>query len=282
VTPPGLLTLSSGQLELRLAPQAGGAIACFDWLGQSGRIPVLRGAEGIPGKVLDAASFPLVPFVNRVRGGRFEFRGREIRLAPNMAGDPNPLHGQGWLAAWKVEASSGRQALLSFRHEAGEWPWDYEAEQHFRLDDKGLSVRLSCRNMSNEPMPCGLGQHPYFPCTPETRLDTEVTHVWTIDEHVLPVEKVPATGRYDLRNRAVCGQDLDRSAGPSLLDPDIVARRGLFPALLARRRRAVRRRAGDPRQCRDERARAGMAGAWPGGAGAGRGNGARHAAGRHR
>ena len=47
--------------------------------------------------VLDAASFPLVPYVNRIRGGRFTFRGREVRLAPNMAGDPSPLHGQGWL-----------------------------------------------------------------------------------------------------------------------------------------------------------------------------------------
>jgi aldose 1-epimerase len=58
-------------------------------------------------------------------------------------------------------------------------------------------------------MPCGLGQHPYFHCTGETRLDTEVRHVWTIDEKVLPVDKVPAAGRFDLRDRLVCGQGLD-------------------------------------------------------------------------
>ena len=62
-------------------------------------------------------------------------------------------------------------------------------------------------------MPCGLGQHPYFPCGPETRLDTDVTHVWTIDERVLPVEKVPADGRFSLADRAVCGQDLDHGFG---------------------------------------------------------------------
>ena len=50
------------------------------------------------------ASFPLVPFVNRIRGGRFTFRGREVRLAPNMAGDPSPLHGQGWLNPWTGRA----------------------------------------------------------------------------------------------------------------------------------------------------------------------------------
>jgi aldose 1-epimerase len=102
---------------------------------------------------------------------------------------------------------------LAYVHEAGEWPWRYEARQAFDLDEEGLTVRLICRNLSDEPMPCGLGQHPYFPCTAETRLDTEVSHVWTIDEKVLPVEKVPAEGRYDLRDRLVCGQGLDHGFG---------------------------------------------------------------------
>jgi aldose 1-epimerase len=74
-------------------------------------------------------------------------------------------------------------------------------------------------------MPCGLGQHPYFPCGPKTRIDAVVSHVWTIDEHVLPVDKVPATGRFDLRDRPVCGQDLDHGFGgwggeARLTDPD--------------------------------------------------------------
>jgi aldose 1-epimerase len=58
-------------------------------------------------------------------------------------------------------------------------------------------------------MPCGLGQHPYFLCGPDTRIDTSVTHAWTIDEHVLPVEKVQAAGPFDLRKRLICGQALD-------------------------------------------------------------------------
>ncbi|MFL6727956.1 MAG: hypothetical protein ACJ8FS_15800, partial [Sphingomicrobium sp.] len=81
------------------------------------------------------------------------------------------------------------------------------------LDEAGFSVRLSCRNTSDQPMPCGLGQHPYFPCGPQTRIDTNVTHAWTVDEKVLPVEKVPAEGRYDLSDRLVCGQGLDNGFG---------------------------------------------------------------------
>jgi len=171
--------------------------------------PILRECHSPLQNVLDAASFPLVPYVNRIREGRFTFRGREIRLAPNMAGDPSPLHGQGWLNPWLVEEATAAGATLSYRHEPGGWPWAYEARQDFALDEWGLSMTLACRNVSDEPMPCGLGQHPYFPCGPETRLETHVTHACTIDDKVLPVDKVPATGRYDLGRRQICGQDLD-------------------------------------------------------------------------
>lgn len=207
------LTLSAGQLRLELSPWIGGAISAFEWQGEEGTSPILRKCNTPLEKVLDAASFPLVPFVNRVRGGQFSFRGREVRLSPSVAGDPSPLHGQGWLNPWSVEEATARTGVLTYRHDVGEWPWDYQALQHFALDERGLSLRLECTNTSDEPMPCGLGQHPYFPCGPETRLNTGVEVAWTVDEHVLPIEKVRAEGRYDLRDRAICGQDLDNGFG---------------------------------------------------------------------
>jgi aldose 1-epimerase len=209
----GLLRLAAGELELLLAPVIGGSIARLDYVTSSAKIPVLRGVEGELRFPLDAANFPLVPYCNRIRGGRFSFRGREVTVPQNFEADASPLHGDGWLAPWEVASASAEAAELLFRHEAGDWPWRYEARQIFVLDERGLSLRLSCRNLSDEPMPCGLGQHPYFPCTGETRLDTRVTHAWTIDEKVLPVKKIPATGRYDLADRLVCGQDLDNGFG---------------------------------------------------------------------
>lgn len=204
-----VVTLSAGRLRLALNPSIGGSISAFEWEDGEFCRPILRECNSARQNVLDAATFPLVPYVNRIRGGRFTFRGQEVRLTPNMPGDPSPLHGQGWLNAWTVEAASARAAALTYRHHAGEWPWDYEARQEFSLDERGISATLSCRNRSAKPMPCGLGFHPYFPCWPDTRLDTCVAGVWTVDEHVLPVEKVPAEGRYDLRDRQVCGQGLD-------------------------------------------------------------------------
>ena len=77
------------------------------------------------------------------------------------------------------------------------------------LSDAGLTLQLECENLSAEPMPCGLGFHPYHPCDATTRLRTHGDPAWTIDADVLPVERVPATGRYDLADRLVCGQALD-------------------------------------------------------------------------
>jgi|SRR5690242_4185171 len=209
----GSLTLTSGNLRLRLSPSIGGAISGLEWGDGSETHPVLRKCHSPLEKVLDASCFPLVPYVNRIRGGRFNFHGREIRLEPNMPGDPSPLHGQGWLNPWTVEKSGASTAALTYRHEAGEWPWAYEARQDFALDDGELAVRLTCLNLAAGPMPCGLGFHPYFPCGPETRIDTDVAVAWTVDQHVLPIEKVPAQGRYDLRDRLVCGQSLDNGFG---------------------------------------------------------------------
>ena len=221
----GPLTLRSGDLVLALSPSIGGAISAFDWAGAGGPRAILRKCHSPLEKVLDACSFPLVPYVNRIRDGRFTFRGREVVLRPNMTGDPSPLHGQGWLNAWSVESAEETSCILTYRYEAGEWPWSYEARQKFALDARGYSVRLTCRNTSGDAMPCGLGQHPYFDCGPQTRIDTKVESAWTIDEQVLPVEKVLAEGRYSLKNRQVCGQDLDNGFGgwggeARMSDPD--------------------------------------------------------------
>src|SRR4029077_20220311 len=125
-------------------------------------------------------------YVNRIRGGQFSFHGRAVTLLPTMAGAGIPPRGQGWRAPWQVERATASEAVLSFRHQPCEWPWEYRAEQHFSLDHRGLSLQLICRNLSDNPMPCGLGQHPYFNCSGQTRIETQVTDVWTIDEHVLP------------------------------------------------------------------------------------------------
>ncbi|HEX8569798.1 MAG TPA: aldose 1-epimerase [Caulobacteraceae bacterium] len=204
-----LLALRSGDLELDLAPAVGGSVAGFRLRRGDRAEPLFRESRLPYSDVLQSASYPLVPFSNRVRDGRFTFRGREVRLSPNLQPQPHPLHGQGWRGAWSVASAGEASAELRFRHEPDEWPWAYEAVQRFGLDADGLTLVLSATNTSDEEMPCGLGLHPYFPSNPETVLEVETKDVWTIDEEVMPVERQDPVGRYDLRRRRIDAADLD-------------------------------------------------------------------------
>ena len=208
------IELSAGNLRLELSPGTGGAISAFEWTSGELPTPILRKCHTPLENVLEAGCFPLVPYVNRIRGGQFRFRDRVVKLRPNMAGDPSPLHGQGWLNSWEVEDCTARRrdAQLSATRPVNGLG-TMRRGNILRSTKGGLTVTLDCRNISAEPMPCGLGQHPYFPCGPKTMLDTEVTNAWTVDENVLPVDKVAAEGRYDLKDRLICGQDLDNGFG---------------------------------------------------------------------
>lgn len=203
-----MLELTSGPLHLTLLPECGGSIGRFDAWHRGERFPILRPAADNAGHALECGCFPLVPFSNRISGGTFIWNEEQIILEPNMKGDPSPLHGQGWLAAWQVESSRPDHAALVYRHAADEWPWNYEARIDYHLLADRLVSTLSCRNLSLGTMPCGLGFHPYFMCDAATHLETDGVHVWTVDEHVIPVERIPATGRFAL-DGPVCGRDLD-------------------------------------------------------------------------
>jgi len=206
-----MVRLNVGTLELDLAPELGGSIARFDHVEGDRCQHLLRPAAPGAANVLGMASFPLVPYANRIRGGTFMCDGVTVRLAPNLPGDPSPIHGQGWLDTWQVETADDHHARLSFVHEPGEWPWRYEAWQDYALDDKGLTVTLACRNLSAARMPCGLAQHPYFPCDADTTIDAAVASAWTADAQTLPVDNVAPEGRFALRARKICGADLDNA-----------------------------------------------------------------------
>lgn len=219
-TLPDIILLAQGPLRLAVAPALGGALAGF-WSeeapGQGGpqRCDWLRpaGAGALAaGRILDMASFPLVPFCNRLREGRAEFEGRKIRLLPNhpALASAHPLHGMGWQRPWTVEASGEDRATLALSLPAGGgWPWAFSARQEIRLADGALQMRLSVTNQDpSAAMPAGIGFHPYFPRRPGTRLQADCAAMWATDAEVMPT--VPETG--EVANALRAGMDLDERA----------------------------------------------------------------------
>ena len=187
------VVLQTARARVEILPAVGGGVARFTWDGRD----VLRPAPAGTRDVLETGNFALVPFANRIRDGRFSFGGHDVALAPNLGDHPHALHGQGWCGAWTVVSASEAQAVLAFDHAPGEWPWAYRAEQRFTLGEQGLRQELSITNTGTEPMPAGLGFHPYFPADMETRLRAGVTGVWMIDADCLPTTLVDGAWRSD-------------------------------------------------------------------------------------
>jgi aldose 1-epimerase len=205
----GLLVLQHQQTRLTLDPHRGGVIREL----KRGEWDILRPTPaGAGDDPFDTACFAMVPFVNRVANGRFEFDGQAVRLERNWSKDPHPIHGQGWRSAWTVTAAAPANATLRFDGGADEWPWSYTCEQRFELTPDGLSVELSIRNRSGTPMPAMLGLHPYFPDARRARMEAHLPRVWLKDSATLPVEEVETPEQWGFEpGRAVQAVALDNA-----------------------------------------------------------------------
>ena len=206
------LTLTVGKLTLVLAPVAGGCIVSFR-TAEHGGVDLMRPPEA--GAIAarnprGLACYPLFPFSNRVRNGKFSFDGRDYQLALNFDNSPHAIHGNSWQAPWQVASHDKANAELVFAYKPqgkkGEWPFAYTARQKFALSDKGLGATLVMTNDDTRTMPCGFGLHPYFPMSKSARLTINVKGIWESDATLIPVRNVPVPPSLDFAKGPVLSQ----------------------------------------------------------------------------
>jgi galactose mutarotase-like enzyme len=77
------------------------------------------------------------------------------------AGEPLPIHGADWLAPWGVEQSERERVRLVLERNDDE-PYAYRAALTYALDGATLAVTLEIENTGREPLPFGLGIHPFL------------------------------------------------------------------------------------------------------------------------
>jgi aldose 1-epimerase len=188
-----MLALKSDDWEAELRPEIGGAIAALRHRG----IDVLRPTPPGARHPLETACFALAPYCNRIRDGRFCFDGRAIALTPNFAPEPHTLHGLSWQRPWTVESHVENKCVLVDDYDGrGSWPWAYRAQQRVRLGPKGCAVTLVLINRSADPMPAGIGLHPYFRRRPETELHFAADHVLLSGADPLPTGITAPSGHF--------------------------------------------------------------------------------------
>ena len=83
--------------RLGLVPTLGGSVAAWQIERPQGALDLWRPWDGVTLDLYKLASFPMVPWSNRISGGGFAHQGRFHPMRPNRAGEPYPIHGDGWL-----------------------------------------------------------------------------------------------------------------------------------------------------------------------------------------
>jgi len=193
-----VIPLRADRARVGIAPWIGGSITDFHWVDGSRRHDWLRPAApgDLAARTADRlACFPLVPFSNRIRDGRFTFGGHAVTLPLNQWPQPHAEHGHGWQVAWAVVERGDDRLALEYDHPADAWPFPYRARQEFLLNGEELRLTLSIENRGGETMPAGLGFHPYFPRTARCRLAAQVDAMWATDAEVMPTALTDADPR---------------------------------------------------------------------------------------
>ena len=181
------IELRAGALRFAVRPDLGGSIAGL-W---SGDTPVLRSTEPAALTLPRAsASYPLVPYSNRIGNRRFRWAGQDHTTPDNFGDYPHSVHGVAWLRAWEVVSAAATNAVLRYRHAPDDhWPFAFEVLQHFDLTPRALTARFVFTNTHTAAAPAGVGWHPYFPKRGRSRLDIAIAGRWDSDATHLPVRR---------------------------------------------------------------------------------------------
>jgi aldose 1-epimerase len=195
------VSLESDSQRLQLMPNLGGSVAAWDWKTRDGWTPLFRPWDGASEDRYTFACFPLVPWSNRITDGGFEQDGMFHPIRANRSNEPYPIHGDGWLQTWHITDRSDRRIELSLEsHRFDGNPYHYASSQTFRLLPDGLAIDLTVTHLGRQPLPYGLGLHPYFVRNEKTRLLSKASGVWLSGEDPIPVAHTaafPATWDYN-------------------------------------------------------------------------------------
>jgi aldose 1-epimerase len=176
----------------------------------------------------------LIPWPNRLGGGRYTFAGQDHRLALTEPAKGNAIHGLTRWANWTVAERAADRATMAYRlHPQPGYPFQLDCTLEYALSDAGLAVRTTATNTGDDPCPYGTGAHPYLSPgrgTVDTVDTVSVrapgTRYLPVDDAGLPtgVEDVAGTP-YDLRaGRSLAGLVLDHCYTGLERDADGLAR----------------------------------------------------------
>ncbi|MFW7414832.1 aldose epimerase [Demequina sp. SO4-18] len=216
--------IENDRWSIGFVPDKGGSIA-FGRVRIGGQWQdVLRPTPESAAGPNDTASYPLVPWSNRIRDGLLVWGGREYQLRVNWP-DGTAIHGTGWDYPWSVVEQSPDRVVLEFasRDVYGvNWPWTFTARFTYALEGDRFVWTYSVTNTDHETFPAGFGHHPYFlrsvAGSPDARLQIEADAGYDL------VDCMPDAGAGAIRPAADFRDA--RELGHEFVDDCLAGRRG--------------------------------------------------------
>lgn len=155
--------------------------------------------------IVEDSSFPysdsyaasvLFPFVSRVSGGTYEFKGKQFQLDCNTLDGQNALHGLVYNKTFKVVSTNANDDECSVVLKLDEnqkqkgFPYLYELLLTYTFSSSGMSLSVKAINSGDEVFPFTIGWHPYF----SVSNFENATLQFDADEQVVFDENLIATG----------------------------------------------------------------------------------------
>lgn len=173
----------------------------------------------------------LIPWPNRLQGGRYTFAGEERQLPLTEPEKRNAIHGLVRWANWTVaEHDRDRAVMEHLLHPQPGYPFALALSIEYRLSTGGLRVETTATNVGTGACPYAAGAHPYLTVgTPTTDAVTVRApgRVWLpTDERGIPTGAEPVDGtQYDFRKPRMLGDTrLDTAYAELERDGDGLAR----------------------------------------------------------
>jgi aldose 1-epimerase len=189
-TPPLVLEGGDGW-RAAILPGQGAAMAALTVRGDEVLKPLPPGAD--PNRGFHGA-FWMLPWANRLDGGRILVAGAEHRMPINRPEEDTAIHGLSRDRAWRVEEAEATPDRAVLVQELELAPFRCAARLEVSLGPDGCGMELTLRNLGAVATPLGFGWHPFFLRTPGTRLRFAATTAFRRDHRGLPVAPADSPG----------------------------------------------------------------------------------------
>jgi aldose 1-epimerase len=165
------VVLSGHGYWIAVNPDYGANVTGMAWRGRSrATIAILRTCADealLPGIASPVGCFPMAPFANRIDGGNFPFAGEVHALPINRPDENVAIHGLSRFESF--ETVSHTESTIALLHQYRGDVFAYDLLEEVQIDPSGVSITLTIVN-TGEPMPFGIGLHPYFVREADARL----------------------------------------------------------------------------------------------------------------